>query len=69
MPFGGVCIRVFDVFIADDLSSSRIKSSKTRLCMLDIWKGYDEGHFDYVIKRIGLGEKWIGWFCNSFTSF
>ncbi|PHT46967.1 Protein transport protein-like, partial [Capsicum baccatum] len=41
------------------------------LCKLDIEKAYDQVNWDFILRQIGFGERWIGWikFCMSTVKF
>jgi len=53
------------VLIANELIDTRIKSGKPGVvCKLDIEKAYDHVNWYflmYVMKGMGVGDKWIGW--------
>ena len=53
------------MLITNELIDARVKSGKPGVvCKLDIEKAYDHVNWNfllYVMKRMGFGEKWIGW--------
>ncbi|PHT80461.1 hypothetical protein T459_18513 [Capsicum annuum] len=60
------------VLIANEAIDSRMSQSKLGiLCKLDIEKAYDHVNWDFILRQMGFGERWIGWinFCMSTVKF